>query len=102
MMYQTWVPQVSILRPDDLVSSPTNSGAPGLDFETWETAIPKCEFHPVRDLVPRPDDLVSSPTNSGAPGLDFETWEITNPSGHRTSPQAGAPSPPFRFTESAE
>src|SRR5579863_1092560 len=72
-MYQTWVPQVSILRPGKRRSLSANSSGNDLG---WETA---------NLLVPRPHGFVSLPTDSGAAGLDFETWEITNPRGHRTS-----------------
>src|SRR5579863_3851709 len=37
-------------RPDGFVSSPTDSGAPGLDFETWEITNPR--GHGTSPLVP--------------------------------------------------
>ena len=70
-------------------------GAPGLDFETWDTANANPSFSTqYKGRVPHPCDVFWSqgwdttkasshpsfnlPLLPGAPGLDFETWDTTN------------------------
>ena len=77
---------------------PIHLGAPGLDFETWDTAELR------RPGAPGPSHLGTGegrPIHLGAPGLAFETWEdrtrSTHPrlesfvSGHRFSDAENAP-----------
>ena len=64
------------------------SGAPGLDFETGESEMPKSKFiqSETRGGIARCESVASdqcesarsasaAPQVPGAPGLDFETWE---------------------------
>jgi 4-diphosphocytidyl-2C-methyl-D-erythritol kinase len=63
-------------------NQPRAPGAPGLDFETWDSARPNQPHAPGApglDFETWDSARPKQPQAPGGPGLDFETWETTNP-----------------------